>query len=506
MTTNFILAPIFTHMITAVLLLFFWQKVQAQKIISIIGNSIAFLQCIGLFVRTQQNDFLTLQIGGWQAPFGITFVSDSFSSIMVLLTAIVSLTVGIYSLYSLNVSRIKYGYFFIFHFLIMGLTGAFLTGDIFNLYVWFEVVIISSFVLLTLGGKKMQMEAAIKYVTMNMLASTIFLTAIGILYGITGTLNMADLSLKVAEIPNKGLVSVTALLFFVGFGIKSAVFPLYFWLPSSYHTPPSAIAAIFGGLLTKMGVYAMIRVFTLIFQPDEFIQKTFIIIAILTIITGAFGTINKRSIRRLISYLIVCHIGYLIAGIGLYTELAMVGVIFYLIHDVIVKSNIIMITGVIQKIRETIDMTRLGGLAKEYPKFSFLTAIAMFSLVGIPPLSGFWPKIQLFGESLKAGQYVLLIALVIASFVTLFVIAKVWMEVFWKESPKPLTDEIDHFGALDFWKKFTLLAPIATLSFISLWIGFNAESIYEIAQKTACQLMNPSIYVDAVLHTKTTEL
>ncbi|MGE4346071.1 MAG: proton-conducting transporter membrane subunit [Flavobacteriaceae bacterium] len=502
MITNFILAPILIHMITAVLLLFFWQKVQAQKIISIVGNSIAFLLCIRLFIATQREGFLILQAGNWQAPFGITFVSDSFSSIMVLLTAIISLTVGIYSTAALHINRIKFGYFFIFHFLIMGLLGAFLTGDIFNLYVWFEVVIISSFVLLTLGGKKMQMEAGIKYVTMNMLASIIFLTAIGILYGITGTLNMADLSLKIAKVEHTGLVSVTALLFFIGFGIKSAVFPLYFWLPSSYHTPPSAIAAIFGGLLTKMGIYAMIRVFTLIFQPDEFMRNVFIAIAIMTMITGALGAINKRSIRRLISYLIVCHIGYLIAGIGIYTELAMIGVIFYLVHDVIVKSNILMITGIIQKIRETIDITRLGGLGKDYPKLSFVFAIALFSLVGIPPLSGFWPKIQFFGESLKTEQYFLLAAFILASFVTLFVIARLWTEVFWKESPKPITEKIDHFAGLNFWKKFALIAPITALSFVSLYIGFNADSVYEMAQKTAHELMNPSVYIEAVLHHK----
>lgn len=502
MITNFILAPILTHMITAVLLLFFWQQVQAQKIISIIGNSIAFLLCVRLFLTTQQEGFLVLQAGGWQAPFGITFVSDTLSSIMVLLTAIVSLAVGIYSTASLNVSRIKYGYFFLFHFLIMGLLGTFLTGDIFNLYVWFEVVIISSFVLLTLGGKKMQMEAGIKYVTMNMLASIIFLTAIGILYGITGTLNMADLSLKIAEVENKGLVSVTALLFFAGFGIKSAVFPLYFWLPSSYHTPPSAIAAIFGGLLTKMGVYAMIRVFTLIFIPDEFTRNVFIVIAVMTMITGALGAINKRSIRRLLSYLIVCHIGYLIGGLGIYTELALVGVIFYLIHDVIVKSNLLMITGVIQKIRGTIDMQRLGGLYKDYPKLSLIIAIAMFSLVGIPPLSGFWPKIQFFGESLSSGQYVLLGTFIAASFVTLVVIARMWSEVFWKESPKPLTEEIDHFAQMSFSGKFALIAPIAALSFVSLYIGLNAEGIYEVAQRTAYELMHPSLYIDAVLHNK----
>ncbi len=497
--TNFILAPILVHMLTAIILLFFWGKVQAQKIISIVGNILAFILCIRLFNVTQTHDFLVLQLGGWKAPFGITFVSDSLSSVMVLLTAIVSLAVGVYSTTALNVSRIKFGYFFIFHFLIMGLLGAFLTGDIFNLYVWFEVVIISSFVLLTLGGKKMQMEGAIKYVTMNMLASTVFLTAIGILYGITGTLNMADLALKINSMENKGLVSVTALLFFAGFGIKSAVFPLYFWLPSSYHTPPSAIAAIFGGLLTKMGIYSMIRVFTLIFQPDDFIQKVFIGIAIMTMITGALGSINKRSVRRLISYLIVCHIGYLIAGIGLHTEIAFVGVIFYLIHDVIVKSNLLMITGVIQKIRETIDMQRLGGLYMDYPKLSLIFAIAMFSLVGIPPLSGFWPKIQFFGEALKTENYVLLVTIILASFVTLFVIARMWSEVFWKPSPKPLTDEIDRFAQLSILSKFALIAPITFLSLVSLYIGFGAESIYEISQKTAHELMNPQLYINAVL-------
>lgn len=499
MITNFILAPILLHMLTAIILLFFWRNIAAQKVISVIGNFFAFLLCLRLFWGTQEFGYLIVQVGSWEAPFGIIFVSDALSSIMVVLTAIISLAVGIYSTVDINPSRIKYGYFVIFHFLVMGLLGSFLTGDIFNLYVWFEVVIISSFVLLTLGGKRLQMEGAIKYVTMNMLASIIFLTAIGILYGITGTLNMADLAVKINNV-NQGLVSVTALLFFAGFGIKSAIFPLYFWLPSSYHTPPSAIAAIFGGLLTKMGIYAMLRTFTLIFQLDEFMQNVFIVIAILTMITGALGAINKRSIRRLISYLIVCHIGYLIAGIGLYTEIAIVGVIFYLMHDVIVKSNLLMITGIIQKIRETIDMTRLGGLYKDYPKLSLVIAIAMFSLIGIPPLSGFWPKIQFFGESLRSQHYILLGAFIFASFVTLYALAKMWSEVFWKESPKPLTKEIDRFARLSIYEKAALVAPVAALSLVSLSLGLNAGYFYDLSQRTAVELMNPNLYIDAVLN------
>ncbi len=499
MTTNFILAPIIVHLITAIILLCFWQKILAQKIISIIGNSVAFILCLRLFELTLNNGTLVLQTGNWKAPFGITFISDTLSAIMVLLTGFVSLAVGIYSTSALNRSRIKYGYFFTFHLLIMGLLGAFLTGDIFNLYVWFEVVIISSFILLTVGGKKMQMEGAIKYVTMNILASSIFLTAIGILYGITGSLNIADIAVKIQSIENTGLVTVTSLLFFVGFGIKSAVFPLYFWLPSSYHTTPSAIAAIFGGLLTKMGVYALIRVFTIIFTPDNFVTILFIVIAVLTMITGALGTINKKNIRRVLSYLIVCHIGYLIAGIGLYTELAFVGIIFYLIHDVIVKSNMFMITGVIVKIRESVDMTRLGGLLKDYPKFSFMVALVFLSLAGIPPLSGFWPKILLLKESFTQEHFILLIALIVASFVTLFVIIRMWIEIFWKESPKPLTEEMDHFAPLNISEKFALIAPIIFLTCTSLFIGFNANAVFEVSQKAAYELKHKEIYINAVL-------
>lgn len=501
MTTNFILAPILVHMLTAILLLFFWQNVKAQKRISVVGNFVAFVMCVLLFKATLKNDYLVLQAGNWQAPFGITFIADTLSAIMVLLTAIVSLAVGIYSTAALNESRIKYGYFFTFHFLIMGLLGAFLTGDIFNLYVWFEVVIISSFILLTVGGKKMQMEGAIKYVTMNMLASVIFLTAIGILYGITGTLNIADLAVKVAQIENKGLVTVTSLLFFVGFGIKSAVFPLYFWLPSSYHTPPSAIAAIFGGLLTKMGIYALFRVFTVIFQPDAFTLTLFVVVAVLTMLTGAFGTVNKRNIRRLLSYLIVCHIGYLIAGLGLYTELAFTAAVFYLIHDIIVKSNVFMIVGVIYKIRETVDIQRLGGMLKEYPKFSFVVAVVLFSLVGIPPLSGFWPKILLFQEAFKGGHYVLLGTLILASFVTLYVISKVWIEVFWKDSPKPLTEDMNRFTPFGLAGKIALITPIVGLAFVSVYIGLNANAVFQVVEKVAHEMSDNSIYIQAVLKT-----
>lgn len=499
MNANIILAPILIHLITAVVSLFLWGKILPQKILSLIGSILVLIFSIIIFYLNQEWGSIVLFAGNWRPPYGITFVTDTLSTVMLLLTSIVGLAISIYSNAAVSHSRIKFGYFPIFHFLLMGLSGTFLTGDIFNMYVWFEIVIISSFVLLTLGGKRMQMEGAVKYMAMNMLASIIFLTAIGILYGITGSLNIADIGMKVRNIENQGLVQVTSLLFFFGFGIKSAVFPLYFWLPSSYHTPPSAIAAIFGGLLTKMGIYALLRVFTVIFYPDNFMLNFFCIIAIMTMITGALGVINKKSIRRILSYLIVCHIGYLMAGIGLYTELAISGVIFYLIHDIIIKTNLFMMTGIIYKIRASTDLRRLGGLYKDYPKLSFVMAIILFSLVGIPPLSGFWPKIPFITESIQEGRFILMVVILFSSFITLIIVARLWSEVFWKDLPKPNPKEIDQFEPLNAYKKITLIFPIVMLAVVSLFIGLNAGAIVKVTDRVAYELLHPNIYIQSVL-------
>src|SRR5690606_16135954 len=274
------------------------------------------------------------------------------------------------------------------------------------------------------------------------------------------------------EIENRGLVNVTGLLFFVGFGIKSAVFPLYYWLPSSYHTPPSAIAATFGGLLTKVGIYALLRVFTLIFIPVDFTMNAFTYVAIATLITGALGAIVKTDMRRMFSYLIVCHIGFMVAGLGLFTEVALAGALFYLFHDIIVKTNLFLVSGIIYRIKGTMQMPKLGGLYTTYPKLSILMAIVFFSLVGIPPLSGFWPKINLFHASFLAGNYLLIIALIGASFVTLYVIAKMWGEVFWKSSPPLLNEEkeyIDEFTILRPYSKSLLVIPVVILTMVSLY-------------------------------------
>ncbi|MCH7413929.1 Na+/H+ antiporter subunit D [Belliella sp. R4-6] len=504
MNNPYIVLPVIFQLFTAVLLMFFWFRVNAQRLITIICSLISVGIAIWLFNEVYNRGILTMQAGEWQAPFGITFVADIFSATMVLLTAISGMAVAVFSTGSIRNARLKFGFFPILNFLLMGLQGAFLTGDIFNLYVWFEIIIIASFVLITIGGEKAQIEGAMKYVTMNLLASAIFLTAIAILYGMAGSLNMADLSGQVAQIENRGLVNVVAILFLVGFGIKSAVFPLYFWLPASYHTPPPAISAIFGGLLTKVGVYALIRIFTLIFIPDEFLSNLLIIMAALTILSGGLGAILQVNMRKIFSYLIVCHIGFMIAGLGIYTELAILGAIFYLIHDIIVKTNLFLISGLIFKLKGTLNIEKLGGIYKKYPKYSLLIAIPLFSLVGIPPLSGFWSKLFLIEGGYLEGQYTLVGFILLGSFLTLWVIAKLWSEVFWKESvdlPKKIN--VKYFYELKPFKQWAMIIPIVILTVISLYIGLAAEHIIVLSKQISSELMNPSAYIEAVLGTKT---
>lgn len=500
MSNQYLVLPILFQLFSAILLMFFWNNKNTQKLISVVASFIALGIAIWLLSTVWNGGILAMQAGSWQAPFGITFVADVFSSLLVLLTAISGLAVSMYSVGSIRNARVKFGYFPILHFLLMGLNGAFLTGDIFNLYVWFEIIIIASFVLITIGGEKAQIEGSIKYVTMNLLASVVFLTAIAILYGLVGSLNMADLSLRVAEIENRGLINVTAILFLVGFGIKSAVFPLYFWLPASYHTPPPAISAIFGGLLTKVGVYALFRVFTLIFIPDDFTSTLISVIAVFTILSGAVGAVVQNNIRKTFSYLIVCHIGFMIAGLGIYTEVAFVGAIFYLTHDIIIKTNLFMVSGLVFKIKGTYSMRLLGDLYKSFPKLSLLMAIPLFSLVGIPPLSGFWAKIFLIEAGFNKGEYVLAGFIIFGSFLTLFVIARLWAEVFWKKGAVlPKKEHIKYLYELKPLKRYAMITPVVLLSIVTLYIGLGAENIAVIAKFVGAELMDTTPYIEAVL-------
>ncbi|MBY5958205.1 hypothetical protein KUV50_08695 [Membranicola marinus] len=498
--TQLIFLPILFQACIAVLLLFFFGKVKIQKIISIAGSALNLAVAGGVFYVVRLEGSMAVQAGNWQAPFGITFVADTLAVTMVLLTAIVGFAVSIFSAYTLSGNRIRFGYFPVFHFLMMGLCGSFLTGDLFNMYVWFEITIITSFVLLTLGNEKEQLEGAVKYFAMNMLASLIFLTALGILYGLTGTLNMADLSGKLMAIENRGLVNVCALFFFFGFGIKAALFPMYFWLPDSYHTPPTAVTAVFAGLLTKVAVYALIRVFSLVFIPEAFFNNLFLIVGAFTILSGGIGSLVQNNIRKVFSYLIICHIGYMIIGLGLFTQAALAGMMFYLIHDIIIKTNLFLMSGMIIKIKGSTDIRQLGDIYNDHPRIALLFAISLFSVIGIPPLSGFWPKISLIWGGIEKSDYLSVGFILFGSFITLMAVARIWSKVFWKSSTVTAPPNAPlFFDQLSKRRRFWILFPVGFLSVVTLYIGFGADNIHLIASRIAEDLINVDAYIELVL-------
>ena len=383
----------------------------------------------------------------------------------------------------------------------MGVSGVFLTGDLFNLYVWFEVMLMASFVLLALGGEKPQLEGAIKYVTLNLISSALFLTALGILYGMAGTLNMADLSRQLNNEMHMGVVSTLAMLFLVAFGIKSALFPLFFWLPASYHTPPVSVSAIFAGLLTKVGVYTLIRVFSLLFNQDIAYTHTIIlVVAGFTMVTGVLGAMAQNEFRRILSFHIISQVGYMVMGLGLFTPLALAGSIFYIIHHIIVKTNLFLVSGVARRLQGSYSLEKLGGLYQTAPVLTIIFIISAFSLAGLPPLSGFWAKLILVKASLDIAGYFIAATALAVGLLTLFSMAKIWAAAFWGDQPPAVTDE-DQINnvQLNAPIKMALYLPMIILGMLTLTIGLLSEPFFNLATKAAEQLLNPAEYIYAVL-------
>jgi multicomponent Na+:H+ antiporter subunit D len=493
-----LILPLLIPLLTAVASILSWKWTPVQRGLSVLGATGLLAAGAALLASVSRDGIQAGQVGNWPAPFGITLVADLLSAIMVVLAGLVGLAVAIYSLASMDPQREAFGYYPLLHVLLMGVSGAFLTGDMFNLYVWFEVMLIASFVLLALGGERAQLEGAFKYVTLNLLASALFLAAVGILYGVVGTLNMADLSRQLPQVAQPGLVTTLAVLFLVAFGIKAAVFPLFFWLPASYHTPPVAVSAIFGGLLTKVGVYALLRVFTLMFLDDAtFTHSLILIVAGFTMVTGILGAVAQKEFRRILSFNLISHIGYMLMGLGLFTPLALAGSVFYIIHHIIVKTNLFLISGVVRWLGGSYRLQKLGGLYRSYPGVAVLFLVPALSLAGIPPLSGFWPKLALLQAGLQEEQYAIVAAALLTSLLTLLSMTRIWSEAFWKERPASSSSVGDPVYPFNAW--LLRLLPVAALAAFVVIIGLLAEPLFDLSTRAAEQLLNPAGYVATVL-------
>ena len=501
-----VILPVLLPLVSAALSVVTWRSQMAQRLIAGLGTAALLVASILLLQATWQEGFIVMEMSNWPAPFGIVLVADLLSALMVLMVGIMGISVVIYSLAVTTEEYEKFGYYPLMHLLHGGVAGAFLTGDIFNLFVWFEVMLIASFALLILGGTRAQMEGAVKYVTINLVSSVIFLSAVGLLYGMVGSLNMAHIA-QVLQEADSPMVTVVAMMFMVSFGIKAGSFPLFFWLPASYHTPPIAVSALFAGLLTKVGAYALFRMFTLMFMQDvEFTHTVILWAGVLTMVTGVLGAAAQFEFRRILSVHIVSQIGYMLMALGLLAsvgldsdiaKLAIAGGIFYIIHNIIVKTNLFLVAGVVFQQMGTYELKKLGGLYRARPMLALLFFVPALSLAGLPPLSGFFAKFAVLRAGLEAHEWVAVFFAIGVGALTLYSMVKIWMYVFWRPLPEG-SEAAERLQAPFDKSTWPMYVPIVALFICTILLGVYSEPVFEMVLAAAAQLVDPSQYIEAV--------
>lgn len=488
---NLIVLPMLLPLLAGILLIFVPRYSKLQRYVSLFVMLANIGISIYLLGEIQTEGILRLDFGGWEPPFGILFVADSFSVLLVLTSSIVTAACIIYAFSSVSRTYEKMFFYSFVNFLVAGVNGSFLTGDLFNLYVNFEIMLLASYVLIAFGGRKLQLQESIKYVAINVISSWIFLVAIAFLYGSVGTLNLAHISERVAEVGQTPTLTVISIVFLTVFALKAGLL-LYFWLPGSYSAPPTAVAALFGGLLTKVGVYSMIRVFTLIFYHETQITHTLIgILAALTLIGGSIGALAYKDIRLIVSYNVVIAIGFMLVGLAVMTPAALEGTIYYLVHDMIVKTLLFLIAGTMISLTGKSKMDDMSGLIRNYPMLGWTLFIVMFSLAGIPPMSGFIGKVLVAQGAVEAGSYLLVALAFISSIFVLYSLLRVFLNSFWGET---IISKEDQRPMKSGWMVSIVLLTVGTFA-----LGLGAEAVAVYVQDAANTLMNPQIYIDAIL-------
>lgn len=500
---NLVILPLLVPLCTAIALLFMHKRVRLQRLVSLLGALVNLAGTIILVYQVRTAGIQTLYMGGWVPPYGIVFVADMLAALLVLTTAIVSVACLIFAFGTIGESKEQHYFYPFFQFLITGVSGSFLTGDLFNLFVCFEVMLISSYALLGLGGSKRQLREGLKYILINILSSTLFVAAVAYLYGITGTLNMAHLSQRVAEVGQGGMLSVVAMLLLIVFALKAGLF-LFYWLPGSYSAPPTVVRALFGALLTKVGLYAIIRTFTLIFYHDAFIVQGWIgWMAALTMILGAIGAVAYSDIHRIFNYNIIISVGFIAAGIAMSSPDALDGSVFYLIHDMLAKTLLFLLGGMMISAAGSERLQDMGGLIQKWPIIGWIYLTTALALVGIPPLSGFVGKVLIVRGGLDAGSdhaqfYILTGIAVASSFVVLYSLVRVFIRAFWGEKASYEESSVERSSAQVLLRPSSMI-PVVGLLVLILLVGFGSEGVYTWVSQAGEVLTHPELYIEAVL-------
>lgn len=488
---NLIVLPLIIPIITAVILVFLREHIVLQRVISFITMGFVSVIPLILLETVQTEGIIKLDFSGWLPPFGILFVADSFSLILVLTASIVTTICLLYAFSTIGKRHENMFFYPFVLFLIAGVNGSFLTGDIFNLFVCFEVMLLASYVLIALGGERVQLRESLKYVLINVVASWMFLVALAYLYGTVKTLNMAHIAERVAEVGQDPVLTTVSILFLVVFALKAGLL-LFFWLPGSYIVPPAAVQALFAALLTKVGIYALVRTFTLMFPLNQEITHTLIgVMAALTLIAGCMGALAGKDVYTIATYNVIIGAGFMLLGLAVGTEAAISGTIYYLIHDMLAKALLFLLIGTMIYLTGEIVVKNMSGLIRIYPLFGWLFFIVMLALAGIPPLSGFIGKVLIGLGAIEAEAYVLLAIGFASSIVVLYSLLRIFLASFFGETTVRLEDKKPIPKGV--------YASFILLTICIIYVGVSAETLSVYVKDAAQTLMNPSIYIEAIL-------
>ncbi|HWS38380.1 MAG TPA: Na+/H+ antiporter subunit D [Actinoplanes sp.] len=488
--------PVMMPLLGAAATLLMFRRPRVQRVISV-SVLTATLAVSALLLVLSADGPLVVAVGGWPVPLGIVLVADQLATLMLVVSAAVTLCVLLYSIGQGGADGDEEHPLSVFHptYLIMtaGVTNAFLSGDLFNLYVGFEILLAASYVLITLGGTETRIRAGTTYVVVSLLSSVIFLSGIGLVYASTGTLNMAQLVERLDALPD-GTRMVLQGMLLLAFGIKAAIFPLSAWLPDSYPTAPAPVTAVFAGLLTKVGVYAIIRTETLLF-PGGRVSDLLMVAALSTMLVGILGAVAQSDIKRLLSFTLVSHIGYLLFGVGLASRAGIAAAVFYTLHHIVVQTTLFLVTGLIERRGGSTALDRLGGLARAAPVLAVLFFLPALNLAGIPPFSGFLGKLGLIQAGVADGgvlAWMLVAGSAITSLLTLYALARVWNLAFWRGGA-------DSPPAAPLKSPRLMVTPTAALVIAGAALTLAAGPLYALSDNVAGDLLARTPYVEAVL-------
>lgn len=434
MMSNLLIMPMLLPFLCALILVFIKNKNQTSKILSIMTMIVSTLISLALLIYVVNHKPITLDFGGWKAPFGIQFLGDSLSLLMVTVSSFVVTLIMAYG-FGRGEKRVNLFHLPTFILLLtVGVIGSFLTSDLFNLYVMFEIMLLASFVLVTLGQSVEQLRAAIIYVVLNIIGSWLFLLGIGMLYKTVGTLNFSHIASRLNHMESNQTITIISLVFLVAFSSKAALV-IFMWLPKAYAVLNTELAALFAALMTKVGAYALIRFFTLLFDHHPGITHPLLVfMSCITMLIGAFGVIAYKDIKKIAAYQVILSIGFIILGLGSHTHAGVNGAIFYLSNDIIVKTLLFFIIGSLVYISGFRNYQYLSGLAKREPFFGVAFIVMVFAIGGVPPFSGFPGKVLIFQGAIQNGNYIGLALMILTSLLAMYSLFRVMFVMYFGDT------------------------------------------------------------------------